>query len=199
MPFNDEGLVRAIAASPVPVVTGIGHEPDTSIADMAADLRASTPTAAAEAVSGSAEALNHELDAMALRMTGALTRRLSAASARVAALAARPMFQDPMRLLDADARALDDLASRLLPSVPDRIARERAAVAVAAAHLGDLSPLGVVARGYAIARAEDGRVISSIDQVSEGSAIEVLVADGELTCQVEAARRVALSLEDMEA
>ncbi|WP_251213303.1 exodeoxyribonuclease VII large subunit [Adlercreutzia murintestinalis] len=184
MPFNDEGLVRAIAQMPVPIVTGIGHEPDTSIADMAADLRASTPTAAAEAVSAQAESLTANLAAWRLRMQSALRHQIASLSARVSSCASRRLFQDPMSLLDADARVIDEMAARLGAVLPRQLERERARLAVAAAHLNDLSPLAVVARGYAIARDEDGHVISSVSQVQPGDRLDVTLRDGSVACAV---------------
>lgn len=192
MPFNDEDLARMIASLEVPIVTGIGHEPDTSIADMAADLRASTPTAAAEAVSASAEMLSSGLDAWGMRMTSAVQRLFSIASMKVNSYAARSLFQDPMHILDADARALDEYAVRFVPLMPKRIERERQRLAVAAAHLNDLSPLAVVARGYSITRMAQGRLVSSIGQVKHGDNLEVVVSDGVIQCRVEDACRKVL-------
>ena len=92
MPFNDEGLARMIAKCPVPVVTGIGHEPDTSIADMVADLRASTPTAAAEAVSPARESLGRLFEARSSSLRASMSRALDRAGAEVRRCATRPLF-----------------------------------------------------------------------------------------------------------
>lgn len=113
MPFNDEGLARAIAASPVPVVTGIGHEPDTSIADMVADLRASTPTAAAEAISPKRENLQQGFDNASRRMAMALKRQLSGCRMELEAWAGRPTMRDSHALLATDAQRLDGYADKL--------------------------------------------------------------------------------------
>lgn len=150
MPFNDESLARAIAAMPVPVVSGIGHEPDTSIADMVADLRASTPTAAAEAVAGSVEDIAAQLRSFAAALSGAEERRLTRVRHDLERMALLPLFREPMRLLEADAvrldesaqrlnealprmieadaRRLDQLQVRLAPTAPHRLQREGAAV-----------------------------------------------------------------------
>ena len=206
MPFNDEALARAIAACPVPLVTGIGHEVDTSIADMVADLRASTPTAAAEAVSPSAEALASMLAAQRAGLASSCTRRIDALTAEVARVAARPQFADPLTLFAAEAQALDfaserlarapgaalarqrerlaSSASRLLAQGPRAFDAQRAALSTAASRLEDLSPLGTVARGYAIARTPAGGVVRSVAQAPAGSNLLVTVADGELACTV---------------
>lgn len=113
MPFNDEGLARAIVASSVPVVTGIGHEPDTSIADMVADLRASTPTGAAEAVSPQAGELEEACAVLASRMHGTLSHRLHRSVVYVDSIASRPLFKDPGSLFASEAQTLDEMQGRL--------------------------------------------------------------------------------------
>ena len=117
MPFNDEVLARFIASSPVPIITGIGHEPDTSIADMVADLRASTPTAAAEAVSPSREDLFATLDTMAQRMTAVFTHRISRSINYVQAYESRPIFRDPNYLFSNDLQLADHYQTRLEQSM----------------------------------------------------------------------------------
>lgn len=118
MPFNTEEVARAVVASPVPVVTGIGHEPDTSIADMVADLRASTPTAAAEAVAPAAADVARSLGALRRLLGRALTHLLRQEEHRVALLARRPVFQDPTTLLAGRMQALDLLAEALGRALP---------------------------------------------------------------------------------
>lgn len=118
MPFNDESLARAIAAMPVPVVSGIGHEPDTSIADMVADVRASTPTAAAEAAAGSSEDVAVQLRACATALSTAEERRLTRARHDLERMALMPLFREPMRLLEADAVRIDESARKLNEALP---------------------------------------------------------------------------------
>lgn len=113
MPFNDEALVRKVASMPVPVVTGIGHEPDTSIADMVADVRASTPTAAAEAVSPHMADIDESIQALYARMTGSLTNRLHRSVVFLDGIASRPLFKDPDQLFASEAQAADMLQERL--------------------------------------------------------------------------------------
>lgn len=229
MPFNDRRLARTIAACPVPVVTGIGHEPDTSIADMVADVRASTPTAAAEAVAPAVGEIAARLDGLAAALQTSQRRRLDQLALRLERLEALPLFREPARLFDAEALALDDLAGRLTTALPtalreDRLRLERArdslartapvllarprasvdaagnrlvyqggrltepfraAVALAASRLNDLSPLQVLARGYAIARSPQQGIVRSISQVQPGQSLTVSVADGAIACTVE--------------
>ncbi len=229
MPFNDRRLARTIAACPVPVITGIGHEPDTSIADMVADVRASTPTAAAEAVAPAVEQITARLDALAARLHNAQQRRLDQLGLRLERVASLPVFREPQRLFDAEALALDDLAGRLTSALPAALREDgqrlqqahralerlgpslcgparqrtaeaqrrllyqgealperfRAAVALSAARLHDLSPLTVLSRGYAIARTEGGVVVRSTTQVTSGDPLSVTVADGAIKCTVD--------------
>ena len=129
MPFNDEGLARMIAKCPVPVVTGIGHEPDTSIADMVADLRASTPTAAAEAVSPARESLGRLFEARSSSLRASMSRALDRAGAEVRRCATRPLFCDAQLLYATEAQMLDLASDRLFRALPANLARDEASVA----------------------------------------------------------------------
>lgn len=128
MPFNDEGLARMIGKCPVPVVTGIGHEPDTSIADMVADVRASTPTAAAEAVSPARENLIGLFEARAASLRASMGRSLDRAGAEVRRCATRPLFCDAQLLYATEAQTLDMAAERLLRALPASLERDEALV-----------------------------------------------------------------------
>lgn len=239
LPFNDERLARAIASMPVPVVTGIGHEPDNSIADMVADVRGSTPTYAADAVSPAQADLRRHLAALSGRLASAERTRIERARMRTMRLAMLPLFREPMRLFEGEAQKLDDLAGRLGQAIPRTLERDRAKlvvmhatltrmlsraterpahrvdalrdrvryrgetlttrfkgeVSVAAAALQTLSPLGVLARGYAIARGPEGGVIASVDAVRPGDEVTIALSDGELQCAVEETRKIEMSLE----
>ncbi len=234
MPFNDEGLARAVAACRVPVVTGIGHEPDTTICDMVAARRASTPTAAAESVAPAASELLAGLDATWRRAGEALRRDLAARGRVLDVLAARPALADPLRTLVEQRRERLDFAhDRLVGALPDMVEARRSetaraalrlaaaarrlcplraagldgaakrlhalgacgllagparGLAVAAGRLEALSPLAVIARGYAMALDGEGRVVSSVARAASGDALTVRVSDGELDCRVEGVR-----------
>lgn len=208
MPFNDEGLARAIAACPVPVVTGIGHEPDTSIADMVADVWASTPTAAAERAAPAVDELVQRVEKLRRLLASALAHRVGEASHRVAMLARRPVLCDRRALLGPAAQALDLAAAGLQRALPVRIARNRERlefmrarlssvgprvveraqerVRLEAARLGDLSPLAILGRGYAVCFADDGRrIVRSVAEVAPGDRVTVRLAEGRLGCLVE--------------
>ena len=206
MPFNDEALARSIAQCPVPVVTGIGHEPDTSIADMVADVRASTPTAAAETVAPDVREMRAALSAREASMVRALEAKLQAHEMALDRYATRPLFCDPMQLFALPAQTIDMLSERLYRAIPAALSRdtdhvdhmERALMrtsstlldrfdnelALRAARLDDLSPLAVIGRGYSLTRDAQGKLVRSITQVKHGDAVEVLLGDGSLHCEV---------------
>ncbi len=206
MPFNDERLARAIAACPVPVVTGIGHEPDTSIADMVADVRSSTPTAAAERVSPDSSALLRELDARAASMSASQRLAIERYEARLGYVASRPLFKDPHLLFSTDLLTLDLLHDRLSRALPECLAKDSLhltdaqrrlctcaktsferfehELALRAGRLHDLSPLAVLSRGYAIAKDEEGSVVRSVYAVHDGDKLDVAVSDGVISCSV---------------
>ncbi|MDR1421625.1 MAG: exodeoxyribonuclease VII large subunit [Coriobacteriales bacterium] len=207
MPFNDEALARVIATSPVPIVTGIGHEPDTTIADMVASARASTPTAAAERVSPDGTELLLHLDSQARRMRHGKRTRLARWAAHLANFETRPVLTDPKHPLLRRELALEMAQMRLTTALDDRLGRsssflgggearmkalgrgliaDRANVlGILTAKLESLSPLAVLARGYAVACDEDGHIVSSVDAVDWGARIDLRLRDGLLACRVE--------------
>lgn len=135
MPFNDEGLARAIAACPIPVVTGIGHEPDTSIADMVADFRASTPTGAAEAVSPRKENLQQGFVNAANRIGRATSRTIGDCARAVDNLASRPSMRDAHNLFAQESMGLDALGMRMQLAIPQGLARDAAGIERASSSL----------------------------------------------------------------
>jgi exodeoxyribonuclease VII large subunit len=207
MPFNAELVARAVVACPVPVVTGIGHEPDNSIADMVADARASTPTAAAETVAPSLGEVSAAVGREKRALGRALQNRIHSAAMRVARLAERPVLRDPHAVLGIAEQALDLRAQRLRRALPERFSRDarqvefatdrlrragpeiwlraERAVGKATARLDDLSPLRVIARGYAVCYSADGRsVVKRIADVKEEDAVFVRVGDGMIHASV---------------
>jgi exodeoxyribonuclease VII large subunit len=218
MPFNDEGLARTIAGLGIPVVTGIGHEPDTSIADMVADLRASTPTAAAEAVSPAPEAISTHLASRAASFNRAMTNRLVQQRLGLAALARRPLFRDPTGLFATEAQTLDLMGERLGRAIPRGLERDRALLtacrrrifqlgaglcgrfgtelAIKASRLQDLSPLAVLSRGYSLATDSQGGIVTSIHQVKVADDIRIDLSDGRLHTRVIASQAARPDKED---
>jgi exodeoxyribonuclease VII large subunit len=206
MPFNDERLARAIASSSLPIVTGIGHEPDNSIADMVADFRASTPTAAAEHIVPNAAELTSTLSRQGAGLTRALRLTTQRAEATVERLRHRAVFTDASSLLKSSELQVEGAARRLQQALPLKLERDAllvggmktrlsllasnllspftAAIALAAARLDSLSPLAVLSRGYSIACDRDGRVIDTVDAVDLGEQLRIRLSDGSLECTV---------------
>jgi exodeoxyribonuclease VII large subunit len=206
MPFNTEEVARAIADSPVPVVTGIGHEPDQTIADMVADQRASTPTAAAEAVAPSVDELERTLQRDARSLARSLSRAAGEARQRMDALASRKVLREPMAVLAPHAQRLDLVADGLTRALPVRTARDREWLRALARALGsagdrtleragarvgglgdrlrDLSPVGVLERGYAICYGPHG-VVRTAGEVDPGDELAVRLGEGRLGCTVD--------------
>ncbi|MBN1137020.1 MAG: exodeoxyribonuclease VII large subunit [Anaerolineae bacterium] len=178
--FNDEQVARAIFACRHPVVCGVGHETDFTIADFVADVRAPTPSAAAElAVPDQAE-LRQRVKMRARQMAQALQRRLSLA--RQAADQQRRALQrlSPQARIDARRQQVDDLSQRAGRSLEHALALHRSQLAGLQARLAALSPLAVLERGYAIVRQQDsGAIVRQVEQVSPGDRLSIRVQDGE--------------------
>ena len=184
MPYNDERLARTIAACPVPVVTGIGHEPDTTIADMVADYRASTPTAAAEAVSPDKRELTALFDRQGLALASVLQRRIDRLGHEVGLRRAKPLFSHPELLYAGEAMHLDAALETLTRVQANLVPRFGQQVALWASRLSDLSPLSVISRGYAMALDEEGRIVKSVASLHEGDSLSVTVADGTIATRI---------------
>lgn len=164
MPFNDEFLARMIVKCPVPVVTGIGHEPDTSIADMVADLRASTPTAAAEAVSPARENLEALFDARRSSLDACVQRALEGSAAQVGRFAGRPVFCDPNALLAASSQGVDLCADRLARALPASLDRDRAQADRLRERLSSALPNALTLDAAAVRRQRE-RLTQALSQV----------------------------------
>ncbi len=178
--FNDEQVARAIAASPVPVVSGVGHETDFTIADFVADLRAPTPSAAAMAVVPDGEELRRRLGARRERlwqvMVAHLIKRRQALEAEARAL----RVHSPQGRVEALRQRVDDATRAIHQHVHNRVALARARVQGMAAQLEALSPLRVLERGYALVQRSDGMVISSVDEIEVGEHMWVRLRDGRI-------------------
>ncbi len=185
MAFNGERLARAIAACPVPLVTGVGHEIDVTIADLAADLRAPTPSAAAACVLPDREAVRLRLgrDAGRLRVAVRATLDRARERSRGAQLALRRV--SPAARLAAQRARLASARRSLEQAVRTALERGRGRFERAAGRLHTLSPLAVLGRGYAIVRrAEDQAIVRSPVQVASGDGLHIRVAEGELQAEV---------------
>jgi len=205
--FNEENLARAIAASKIPVITGIGHETDFTIADFVSDLRAPTPSAAAELVIKSKDELKQRLRALDARLAEKLRYQVLHARHQLSQLMRERGWRQLENLLREQAQRADELALRLRQSLLDSAARRRHdwAVTVArlasydlrgvlqrerlrlkalAGQLNQLSPMSVLERGYAIVFDAEGKVVKSAAAVRVGEPIQVQLARGRLQADV---------------
>ena len=182
--FNDERVARAIYASRIPVISAVGHEPDVTISDFVADLRAATPSNAAELAVPDRDALHQNLDAMSDAMALAVKRQLARAGERLAQLASRPVLQSPLASFESRRKTLQLLESRLLSAETVNLNRKRQRFIATTAKLDAMSPQKVLTRGYAVASDADGNIIRSAGQVTPGDRIRVRVSDGTITANV---------------
>ena len=183
--FNEEQVARAIYASQIPVISAVGHEPDVTIADFVADLRAATPSNGAELAVPDQNEILDKLAQIEGRMGQAMGRRLEWARKSLEQAERCRMLQNPMSYVDDRRVLLDYQRQRLARGLSAAAGRERERFARLSAGLDALSPLKVLGRGYAIARREDGKIVSSVDHVTRGDTLSLRVTDGEISCQVQ--------------
>ena len=182
--FNDELVAHAIYNSKIPVISAVGHEPDVTISDYVADLRAATPSNAAELAVPDQEALRQSMDAMVASMTTALQRQLTASRRHLNVLAASQALQSPDMYLQQKRKSVIHLESRLVSLQQQQLGRHRQRFLANTAKLDAMSPLKVLTRGYAMAQTPEREVLRSVKQVSEGDRIHVTVSDGQITATV---------------
>ena len=182
--FNDEAVVRAVSNCPWPVVSAIGHETDFTLCDFAADLRAPTPSAAAEIVAPHRQSLLEELDAYAQRMGDALLGTLERRRERLELLESRPCLRNPRQLLERPAQKLDWLEDRLGQAASRNFERTASRLAQSIGKLEALSPLKVLARGFSAVESRDGQILSSARSLRVDDEIRVRFADGRVRARI---------------
>ena len=182
--FNDERVAYAIYDSKIPVISAVGHEPDVTISDFVADLRAATPSNAAELAVPDQEALRQYLDGMLTAMVQTFSGRVETARKHVRLLAQSPVLQSPTSYLQQRRDTVSVLAGRLDAARERVINKKKENYVALAAKLDAMSPLKVLSRGYAMAQTEDGNVIRSVSSLQTGSHITVTVRDGSFEADV---------------
>ena len=182
--FNDEALARAIVASPVPIVSGVGHETDFSISDFSADLRAPTPTAAAELATPDQAEVRAILQDMALQLARQMAGALREQRWNLQAMNERLQRRSPAVRLLGDRQRLDDLNHRAQRALWGQARHLRTTLLGTQAKLAALSPDGVLARGYAVV-SKDGEVLNAARQVQPGDQVDVRLRDGRFGARVE--------------
>lgn len=183
--FNDERVVRAIYESEIPVISAVGHEPDVTISDFVADLRAATPSNGAELAVPDADEMRQYLDSLAIRSAQALGKKLDHYRRRLQELSTRPVLKSPTGYIELKRMEAEMLKNRLLAVQERRIAALRRSYVGYAASLDALSPLKVLARGYAVANTADGKVLRSTGDAGVGDTVDLTLTDGALRCRVE--------------
>ena len=182
--FNDERVARAIYASELPVISAVGHEPDVTISDYVADARASTPSNAAEIVVPDQRDIRDALDSFRIRQDQALRKKLMSLSQQLEAYQSKRVMTDPVAHIDNRRISLDHARDRLVSAEERNLAAARQRFVALAAALDAMSPLRVLARGYAIAEDGQGQAIKSIKSLSPGDAVTVELCDGRADCLV---------------
>jgi exodeoxyribonuclease VII large subunit len=182
--FNDETLVRMVAASEIPIISAVGHETDFTLCDFAADLRAPTPSAAAELAVPDGEELRTMLSGTNERLAFAVSRHIAREKDKLKRLSASRVMQDPMNLLD-DKRMALLMAERMLQSRMEAVlAAKRLHFQRETAKLEALNPLSVVTRGYSAVFDDENNLIKSVAQINEGDVISFMLTDGTVRAEV---------------
>ena len=182
--FNDERVAHAIYESKIPVISAVGHEPDVTISDYVADLRAATPSNAAELAVPDRDALSQNLDSICSAMAAALNRQLKSSRQHLQVLSQSPTLRSPTGYLEQKGRELELLKNRMISAQKNFIFRKNQRYIAAVSKLDAMSPLKVLSRGYAMAQTQEGSVVRSISQVELGERITVSLSDGTLSATV---------------
>ena len=186
--FNDERVARAIYGSEIPIISAVGHEPDVTIADFVADIRAATPSHAAEIAVPDQEELRERLLSLQGRMVQEEERRLGLLRTRLTALSEKRVLRDPMAFLQEKRMILDYVQRALADRGGTILSEPKRRLGALSAALDDMSPLAVLGRGYAIPQREDGSVLRSAADISAGDKLTVTMGDGAIDCRVEEVR-----------
>ena len=205
MPFNEEPVIRAFASSRIPVISAVGHQIDHPLSDDAADMYAPTPSAAAELAVPLKSELMAEIDMLHDKALAALEKRIERDRNRIGNVLARRVFAEPSHIVYMKEIELSDIKNRMVLSLKDMISdararmsavpditkeirgiveRKRNALAVSASAVESLSPLGVIARGYAVAIDSEKKVVKSVKSVRTGDTISLYLSDGKADCGI---------------
>lgn len=182
--FNDERVAHAIYQSEIPVISAVGHEPDVTISDFVADLRAATPSNAAELAVPDQDALRQHLDSMIAAMASSLDRQIKSAQKHLDVLSQSPALRSPDGYLQQREKSLELLKNRMISAQNQNITRKNQQYIAAVSKLDAMSPLKVLSRGYAMAQNQNGEVVRSVKQVEIGERISISLNDGKLSATV---------------
>lgn len=183
--FNDEGVARAIYNSEIPVVSAVGHEPDVTISDFVADIRAATPSNAAEIAVPDAISLRRNLKDFEVRIFSALTSKLNFYKETLKNISEKKVMKSPQNFFQDRRLALDFLSEKLSGGMSRSIYKSREKFTALVSALDAMSPLKVISRGYSIASKDDGKIIKKVSDISSGEKINIRVQDGSIKCTVD--------------
>ena len=182
--FNDERVAQAIYDSQIPVISAVGHEPDVTISDFVADLRAATPSNAAELAVPDCDNLYQQLDSISAAMETALTRLLKVERRHLNMLADSPALKSPMAYINQRKESLQFLRTKLISAQNNKLYQVRQRFVANTAKLDAMSPLKVLSRGYSMTQNAQGELIRSVKQTESGDDIIVKVSDGSIRATV---------------
>ncbi len=183
--FNEEVVVRALANSVIPTISAVGHEVDVTLADFAADVRAPTPSGAAEQVVRDRQEMMERVSTSSSRLYNAVAGRISELRQMLELLKSSHGFQRPLDLVTQRAQMVDEFSRRLLDTSARQLEQRTQALYGLAGRLNALSPLAVLERGYAVCRTPEGDIISDAGILSSGDQLDVKFHKGQVTCRVE--------------
>ena len=184
--FNEEVVARSIFESEIPIISAVGHETDFTIADFVADLRAPTPSAAAEMVVPERNALENRLTNLDVRLRSAMVKKLTYAKSELEKLENSVAFKQPFDRIYQQRMRLDVLQRYMFKGLQMNYEKSRSRFALLAGKLDALSPLTVLARGYSVTKSlESGKIINSIRSMKQGDKVEVSLSDGKLLCEIQ--------------
>ena len=187
--FNNEGVARAMAACPIPIISAIGHESDFTIADLVADLRAPTPSGAAELAVPELKEIRKKISMMMDSLKSSCLRLIERKQAQIYRLRTHPALTRPERLLLSKRQQVDEVKEELIRLINRLLERKRKTLLVEMGKLDALSPLSTLARGYSICRKdEDGVFLRDARDISPGEKVTVILNYGQLLCMVEETR-----------
>ena len=187
--FNDERVAYAIYESRIPVISAVGHEPDVTISDYVADLRAATPSNAAELAVLDRDELQQNLDRYSAAMASALSRQLKASRRHLEMLSQSRSLASPLGYLEQRKDGINNMQTRLIAAQNRGLSMRRQHFVGLTAKLDAMSPLKVLSRGYAMAQLTDGELLRSANQVKPGDRAQISLCDGTLETQILEVRR----------
>lgn len=182
--FNDERVAYAIYESQIPVISAVGHEPDVTISDYVADLRAATPSNAAELAVQDQVFLRQSLDAMSESMATVLSRQLKASRRHLDVLAGSNCLKSPLGYIRQRSDALLAMSKAMMAAQERLINQRKNRFVSLTAKLDAMSPLKVLSRGYAMTQSEDGTVVRSVKQIKSGDSVNISLRDGQFCAEV---------------